>query len=132
MVQEQHEREQQIGEQARGRRRWNERTARQVLEAWEASGESLREFARRMKLGQQRLSWWSKRLGGRQAGVLSQAGPELPGFVPVVVRPKRAVEALEQAAAVLRVEGARIELRELTSASAAWAATLLETLQRRA
>jgi len=125
---QQREREQRI-EQLRGSRRWTASEARYVLESWAASGEPLSRFARRMKLGAERLRWWKNRLRWN-AAVPSKPVTELAGFVPVVVKAEPANTA-SQAAAVLVVEGARVELRELNSTSAMWAATLLQTLSER-
>jgi transposase-like protein len=58
---------------------WTEAEAQAVLEAWEASGLSVAEFARRHGLGSQRLRWWKKRRA-------EEAGPAL-SFVPVHVAP---------------------------------------------
>ncbi len=54
---------------------WTEAEAQEVLEAYEASGLSVAEFARRHGLGAQRLRWWKKRRA-EQAGAALQ-------FVPV-------------------------------------------------
>ncbi len=42
---------------------WTEDEGRAALEAWRASGASLAAFARRERLGVQRLYWWKRRLG---------------------------------------------------------------------
>ena len=42
---------------------WTEDDGRAALEAWRASGDSLAAFARRERLGVQRLYWWKRRLG---------------------------------------------------------------------
>ncbi len=54
---------------------WTEAEAQEVLEACEASGLSVAEFARRHGLGAQRLRWWKKRRA-------EETGPSL-SFVPV-------------------------------------------------
>lgn len=56
---------------------WTEGEAQAVLEAYEASGLSVAEFARRHGLGPQRLRWWKKRRA-------EEVGPAL-SFVPVHV-----------------------------------------------
>jgi transposase len=56
---------------------WTEGEAQAVLEAYEASGLSVAEFARRHGLLPQRLRWWKKRRA-------EQKGPAL-SFVPVHV-----------------------------------------------
>jgi len=126
---QQAEREQRI-EQLRGSRRWSASEARYVLETWKASGEPMLRFARRMRLGVERLRWWSKRLQGNEPALAGKTRPEMAGFVPVVVKAEP-VSRAPQMAAVLVVEGARVELRELNSASAMWAAAVLQTLSGR-
>ena len=64
---------------------WSEAEAQAVLEAWEASGLSVAEFARRHGLGPQRLRWWKKRRA-------EEAGPEL-SFIPVHVAAPPSSEA---------------------------------------
>jgi transposase-like protein len=56
---------------------WTEAEAQAVLEAYEKSGLSMAEFARRHGLGPQRLRWWKKRRA-------EEAGPA-PSFVRVHV-----------------------------------------------
>ena len=123
---QQSEREQRI-EHLRGSRRWTESEARYVLESWGASGEPLSRFARRMKLCAERLRWWKNRLRW-DAQVPSNPVTGLAKFVPVVVKAEPAYTAVS---AVLVIEGARVELRELNPTSAMWAATLLQTLSER-
>lgn len=57
---------------------WSEAEAQAVLEACEASGLSVAEFARRHGLGAQRLRWWKKRRA-------EEVGPAALSFVPVHV-----------------------------------------------
>lgn len=64
-----------LGEVA-GRVYWREEEARQVVEAWQRSGESVRRFAARLGLDRRRVSRWAARLG--------PANPEVR-FVPVRV-----------------------------------------------
>lgn len=56
---------------------WTEAEAQTVLEAYEVSGLSVAEFARRHGLTPQRLRWWRKRRAEEMAPALS--------FVPVHV-----------------------------------------------
>ncbi len=64
---------------------WTQAEAQAVLEACEASGLSVAEFARRHGLGAQRLRWWKKRRA-------EEAGPALK-FVPVQVATGSSPEA---------------------------------------
>lgn len=85
---------------------WSEAEAQAVLEAYEASGLSVAEFARRHGLGAQRLRWWKKRRA-------EQEGPEL-SFVPVhVAAPQsRAARKAEEGASmeVVLARGRRIRV----------------------
>ena len=64
---------------------WSEAEAQAVLEAYEASGLSVAEFARRHGLGAQRLRWWKKRRAEETGAALS--------FVPVHVAAAPSPEA---------------------------------------
>jgi transposase len=64
---------------------WTEGEAQAVVEAYEASGLSVAEFARRHGLGPQRLRWWKKR-GAKGAG-------STLSFVPVHVAAPPSPEA---------------------------------------
>lgn len=102
--------------------RWTETDARRVWSEWRAAGGSLEAFARRSGFGAQRLQWWVKRLG------LKDQAPR-GSFVPVVVR-----ETLtsERAPVALVVEGvARLEVRELTTETAAWVGVMLMAMRER-
>jgi transposase-like protein len=74
---------------------WTEAEAQAVLEAYEASGLSVAEFARRHGLGPQRLRWWKKRR-------VEEAGPAL-SFVAVHVAAPPSPEA-QRAAGTARME----------------------------
>ena len=85
---------------------WTEAEAQAVLEAYEASGLSVAEFARRHGLGPQRLRWWKKRRA-------EQKGPAL-SFVPVHVTPPPSPEAQRAAGGasmeVMLARGRRIRV----------------------
>lgn len=70
---------------------WTEAEAQAVLEAYEASGLSVAEFARRHGLGAQRLRWWKKRRAEEAAAALA--------FVPVHVAAPPSPEAQRAAGA---------------------------------
>jgi transposase-like protein len=84
---------------------WTETEAQAVLEAYEASGLSVAEFARRHGLGPQRLRWWKKRR--------AEEGPAL-SFVPVHVAAPPSPEAQRAAGTasmeVLLARGRRIRV----------------------
>lgn len=50
------------GGQLGGRKYWREADARRIIEAWQASGLSLREFSRQHGIHPRRLARWSRRL----------------------------------------------------------------------
>jgi transposase-like protein len=93
------------------RGRWTEEEAHEVLAAWEASGESLTAFGRRVGIVPQRLFWWRKRLAGAAQS-----------FVPVDVT------GSGRAAVVVTERGARIEVSAVDSASAEWVTTVVNAL----
>ncbi len=103
--------------------RWTETDARRVWTEWRAVGGSLEAFARRSGFGAQRLQWWVKRLG------LKDQGAQRGSFVPVVVR--EAV-ANERAPVTFVVDDlARLEVRELTTETAAWVGVMLTAMRER-
>jgi hypothetical protein len=107
--------------------RWGAVEARQILDEWSASGESLQGFAQGRGLVPQRLAWWRKRLlgDGRRPVAGAAAVEAAPEFLPVVVRP---VGPGPVAATVEIAGSVRVELRALDSASAAWVASLVKAL----
>jgi transposase-like protein len=113
----------------RGRRQWTEADARRVLDAWEASGESITAFARGAGLVPQRLCWWRERLT-RGGGIVVDAGRQkavasAPAFLPVSVRPTTAGGAV----VCVSSEGLRIEVGELDAASAAWVGAVVSSMK---
>lgn len=95
------------GWQPPSRARWGEAEGRQVCSAFEASGQSVEEFARRHGIQEQRLRAWLKRLE-RRDGKQKQ-----PTFVPVRLagqarRPSpwasRVVEVISTSGRVVRVD----------------------------
>jgi len=62
---------------------WREVDARQLIEAWRSSGESLTQFARQLGVERGRLARWSRRLDGQASLVLH----------PVRLKPRAAVGA---------------------------------------
>lgn len=111
--------------QLRGSEAWTERDGRLVLEALAGSGETLAGFARRMKLVPQRLYWWRKRLGLAARGPSESA---LATFVPMVVQTVAPRQVGLDGGAVICFGAIRVELSELSPASAAWAATVVRSL----
>jgi transposase-like protein len=86
---------------------WSESEARAVLEAYETSGLSVAEFARRYGLGPQRLRWWKKRRREEAGAALS--------FVPVHVaappsREARGTQAGPASMEVVLARGRRIRV----------------------
>jgi transposase-like protein len=115
----------------RGRRRWSEEEGRFVINAWEASGESVPTFAQRAGLYAQRVYWWKERLGRGDAAKSSPATSSASAFVPVTVRAEAAAPPGMLGAAVTVVVSPelRIEVADLDATSAAWVATLVQSLR---
>ena len=69
------------------RRRWTIIDARDALAAWEASGRSLSEFARRTGLEVKRLYRWRERLAADRSRRIRRP-EEMPEFVELRPRPQ--------------------------------------------
>lgn len=103
-----------------GRSKWSEVTARRVLAAWEASGESVSAFARRHKVNAERITWWRDRLGAPVASLT---------LVPMTPAP-RPVASSGSASVVLRVgDDVRIEI-DAAAVPPQWCAALAVALVR--
>jgi hypothetical protein len=107
--------ERRVVELMAGGTRWTEADAREVVSAWEASGESGPAFGRRFGIVPQRLWWWRSRLSTRASS-----------FVPVEVT------RTEAAVVVTTEEGVRVEVPAMDAASVEWVAMLVERLRDRA
>jgi hypothetical protein len=105
------------------RSRWTGADARRLWTEWRSVGGPLEAFARRSGFGAQRLQWWVKRLGLRDH--------EAPGgsFVPVVVR--EAVASMHAPVVLVVEDLVRLEIRELTTETAAWVGVVLTALRER-
>ncbi len=115
----------------RGSRKWSEEEGRFVVEAWEASGESVPTFARGAGLFPQRVYWWKERLGrGGDTARPALGAASTTTFVPLTVRAEEAAPLGLPGAAVTVVVSSelRIEVAELDATSAAWVATLVKSL----
>jgi transposase-like protein len=114
----------------RGSRPWTEAEGQRVIEAWEASGESVASFARRTGLVPQRVYWWRGRLGAgaAKARVQQERVASVPAFLPVTVRAASA-PTLRAGVTVCTREGLRVEVAELDATSALWVATLVRSIE---
>jgi transposase-like protein len=102
-----------------GRSKWSEVTARRVLAAWEASGESVSSFARRHKVNAERITWWRDRLGA----------PAPLTLVPMTPTPTRGAST-GSASVVLRVcDDLQFEI-DAACVSPQWCAALAVALTR--
>jgi len=110
------------------RTRWTAEVARQALEEWRASGLPLEAYARQRGIVAQRLRWWREQLG---MGVEQTSGPRLRStLLPVTVTVRGVAENGVGAALVLVVKDAgHLEIREMSSSTAAWVGELLATLR---
>lgn len=98
---------------AAGKRYWREAEARQVIQAWERSGQALSRFAARHGLKASRLARWARRLGkgavGRRGRVSAGAAPLKLRFHPVtLVGDAPAVET--RAIEVVLLDGRRVRV----------------------
>ena len=107
------------------RTRWTSEVARQELGQWQASGLPLEAYARQRGLVAQRLRWWRQQLGVDAVAPPPRVRPTL---VPVTVR-GGAADAAEVALVLELDDVARVEVREVSSATAAWVGVLLATLR---
>jgi hypothetical protein len=115
----------------RGPRKWSEEEGRFVVEAWEASGESVPAFARGAGLFPQRVYWWKERLGrGVDTTRPALVTASTSSFVPLTVRAEGAAPLGMPGAAVTVVVNSdlRIEVADLDATSAAWVAKLVKSL----
>ena len=107
------------------RARWTSEVARQELGQWRASGLPLEAYARQRGLVAQRLRWWRGRLGDDTA---AQSPRVRPTFVPVTIR--AGATAAADIALVVDLDGVgRLQVREVSSATAAWVGVVLATLR---
>jgi hypothetical protein len=118
----------------RGRRPWTKDEARRVIEAWKASGVTVRAFARGAGLAVDRVYRWRGRLGvmpavGSARGVRRES-PPVSALVPVVVRatPTAPPSGASAPVTVCTGEGLRVEVAALDAVSAAWVAMLVRSL----
>ena len=84
-------------------RRWSVADARSVLEAQARSGLSIRRFAEREGLDEQRLQRWSRRLAEADA---SSANEVVPEFVEITSRGTGIVEVVLCSGRMIRVSEA--------------------------
>ena len=109
--------------QAVGRRKpWTTDDARRVLDAWQASGQTMTAFATRHGLVPQRLCWWRSRVGAAPKAELVAAAT----FVPVTVRPTDPIPTI---ATVWFGDSIRVELRDLDGAAASFVASVVRALE---
>lgn len=114
-----------MGERAGAGKRWTEQEARRALAGWRRSGLSAAEYGRTHGVQGQRLSWWSKRLGGAStssasvrlvpAEVVAEPGVRERGSVIVRLGVEVAVEIADPSAVAPSWLGALV--RELGSAT---------------
>lgn len=113
----------------RTRAHWKPADAARVLGDWSRSGEALTAFARRHRLGVERLKRWRGRLG-TPAGQREGSGARL---VPVVVRSPAPLVALEPATRTfgvsLVVDAVRIEVADAHGTDPRWVAALVHELR---
>jgi transposase-like protein len=115
----------------RGKKHWAESDARRVLGEWRRSGKSVTQFARESGLVPQRVYYWLERLDEQRSWSGSRSPEGASGFVPVTLRaslPSVSASTSRSGAVVVTQSGDRIEVSELTVASAAWVTTVARSL----
>ena len=123
-----------------GRRRVGEAGWREILGAWEASGQSVAAFCRREGLVPGNFYRWKRRLGngalqrGSSRGKVQTGGADGPKtFLPVAVRQSSGEHPASPGAgrlAILTAQGARVEVG--ADFDAETLGRLLDLLERRA
>jgi hypothetical protein len=112
----------------RTRAHWRPVDAVRVLGDWSRSGESLSVFARRHRLGLERLTRWRGRLGTPAA----QGERNGSRLVPVVVKAPAPLVALAPArtfAVSLELDTIRIEVSDAHGTDPRWVAALVRELR---
>lgn len=113
-----------------GWQQWTADEARQVVEAWRASGLPLATFARQRGLGAERVRWWRQRLGEWKGA----SGEDRPRFVPTVVTDPSPASTGETAAVVTVRAGGDVvvEVADVGAVPASWLSALVLGLARSA
>ncbi len=111
-----------------GWQQWTADEARQVLEAWRASGLPLATFARQRELCAERVRWWKQRLGEWK----DAPGADRPRLVPAVVMDLAPASARGTAAVVMvRAAGdVVVEIADVGAVPASWLSALVLGLAR--
>jgi transposase-like protein len=107
---------------------WSESEAREALEAWSRSGETILDFARREGIAPTRLYRWKHLLKSR--GTPANG----PSLIPVSVREGsvawgREPRWTERSALVVDTGELRVAISEASAATAEWVATLLKLVK---
>lgn len=99
---------------AAGKRYWREAEARQVIQAWEESGQALSRFATRHGLKAARLARWASRLGkgsaGRRGRVSAWPAPLKLRFHPVKLVGSATALETTGAIEVVLLDGRRVRV----------------------
>jgi hypothetical protein len=105
---------------------WSASDAREAIEEWERSGESMAVFARRHGLAPSRLYWWKHRLQNGST-TATEVGAQL---VPMVLRPTGASFVGHTQDGVVVTDGmVRIEIGDVHAVAPEWVATLLRLVR---
>lgn len=109
-------------------RHWTAAEGGRVIAAWQKSGLSVREFARRHELDAQRVQWWKRKLVGVRGAAVGDREAAPAHFVPVITR--RAEDAARAAAIVRIGSDIVIEVHEPSIVAPGWLAAMLSELMR--
>jgi hypothetical protein len=113
-----------------GWQQWTADEARQVVQAWRASGLPLATFARQRGLCAERVRWWRQRLGEWQGA----SAEDRPRLVPAVVTaPAPGTAGATGAAVTVRAAGGVVvEVADVGAVPASWLSALVLGLARSA
>jgi len=109
--------------------RWTADEAREVLERWRASGESVRAYGRDHGIDPQRLFYWRRKLGNGAKRGPKRSERAIARLVPAVMRLEGATG--EERAVVVRLPSGVIVEVDAVRVRPEWVGALVGELARR-
>lgn len=107
-------------------RKWTKLDGERLVAAWQESGLSITEFARRHGVHPQRVQWWKRRIVG-VTNATKVGEPQSARFVPVIAR--RSADS--PPAAIVRVGDVVIEVHEPSVVAPGWVAVVISEYARK-
>lgn len=114
-------------EKVRGMERWSAAGAKQLLEVWKTSGESLAGFAERHGFNEKRLRRWKEKIGRTQIDVVPRRKRDSVAkairIAPVIAQKIERADAWTLGCAValfVNQEGVRIEIHDPSAIAPDW------------